>query len=334
MNNNRQLFWIPLVTGVTAASLLILSFLAAYTETLMLDISAHIYALLRSFCHQMPSHCLWYANSNYGVCSHCFGILSGVTFMSAGVLYRNRSFDAKGSVSVVIMILSMLPLAADVWIDVHNRRMNPHPVRLAAGFSAGSGFSYFFYFILFKIKQFIQNKGGRKMTKRIVGVMIALLAILPPNITLPLAYAQSAVSLKRGTPVALRVTQMVTSETSHIGDMVHLEVLRDVTIDGKVVIEAGTPAEGEVVSASDRGFIGEPGRVGIAVNTTKAIDGQTVYLRSTLHREGQDKQTLSLVLGIIICFLFLFLKGKEAEISSGSEVKAYVDNDLSVAPKS
>ena len=101
---------------------------------------------------------------------------------------------------------------------------------------------------------------------------------------------------------------MVSSETSHLGDLVHLEVVRDVVVDGKVVIEVGTPAEGEIVAASDRGFIGEPGRVGIGVRSTTTVDGQSVYLRSTLHREGKDKQTLSLVLGLVLCFLFLFMK--------------------------
>jgi len=55
-----------------------------------------------------------------------------------------------------------------------------------------------------------------------------------------------------------------------------------------------------------------------------------VYLRSTLHREGKDQQMLSLILGLVICFLFLFMKGKEATISPGMELKAYVDNDISV----
>ncbi|OGX03456.1 MAG: hypothetical protein A3G87_05720 [Omnitrophica bacterium RIFCSPLOWO2_12_FULL_50_11] len=166
-------------------------------------------------------------------------------------------------------------------------------------------------------------------------LLLVVLSIFPPQVMVPIGQAveAGAVQLKRGTPVSLRLTQMVSSETSHLGDIVHMEVLRDVVVDGKVVIDAGTPVQGEVIAASDRGFIGEAGRVGISVKSTSTVDGRTVYLRSTLHREGEEKQTLSLVLGLVLCFLFLFMKGGEAEIMAGSEVKAYIDDDAAVAVK-
>ncbi|HTL47623.1 MAG TPA: DUF2085 domain-containing protein [Verrucomicrobiae bacterium] len=330
----ERLLWIPLLIATVSISVLALSFFAAYTEAQMLDVSSNIYALLRTFCHQMPSHCLWYHNSNYGVCSHCFGIIGGFAAISLWTLLKKDAFDLKVMVVVPAVFVSFVPLLLDVFVEAVNQEINPHAVRILSGFAAGGGSLYGVYFTILKIKLFITKKAeGVRMTKKVIGMAIAMLMVVPANITMPLAYAQTGIQLKRGTPVAMRVTQMVSSETSHIGDLVHLEVLRDVTEDGKVMIAAGTPAEGEVVAASDRGFIGEPGRVGISVTSTTATDGQTVYLRSTLHREGQDKQTLSLVLGILLCFLFLFMKGKEAEIMSGSEVKAYVDNELNVIPK-
>ena len=90
-------------------------------------------------------------------------------------------------------------------------------------------------------------------------LLLVVLSIFPPQVMVPIGQAveAGAVQLKRGTPVSLRLTQMVSSETSHLGDIVHMEVLRDVVVDGKVVIDAGTPVQGEVIAASDRGFIGE-----------------------------------------------------------------------------
>lgn len=169
------------------------------------------------------------------------------------------------------------------------------------------------------------------MKKTALIVLLVTLSVFPPSVLLPVSQAQEAqIQVTRGTPVALRVTQLVSSETSHLGDVVHMEVVRDVIVNNAVVIKAGTPADGEVIVAENKGFIGEAGKIGITVKETTAIDGQTIYLRSSLHREGEDKQMLSLILGLVLCFLFLFMKGKESEVFAGSEVKAYVDNDIAV----
>ena len=141
-----------LVTFICIA-LLTLSFLAPLTETMMLSISTSIYAILRSFCHQVPSHCLWYANSNFGVCSHCFGVLAGVAsaawFFSA-VRQPSKYFDLKISHAVCFFIISFLPLTIDVLVDSYRHMMNPHFVRIFAGFIAGVGGIFFICVSLFK----------------------------------------------------------------------------------------------------------------------------------------------------------------------------------------
>jgi len=104
----------------------------------------------------------------------------------------------------------------------------------------------------------------------------------------------------------------------------------DVTIDGVIAIKAGTPAEGEVAISEKPAWLGESGKLGITVRSTRAVDGQRVPLRANLTREGKEKQGLAVVLGVLLCFLFLFMKGENVQFVAGSEVKTYVETNLRI----
>jgi len=164
---------------------------------------------------------------------------------------------------------------------------------------------------------------------RFLSFLLIFSFVFPAHLAPP-AYA-AQVALPEGTPVVLRLTETVAPNTHHVGDVVHMEVAMDVTVDGAIAIKAGTPAEGEVVVAQKAAWLGEAGKLGITLRSTKSVDGQRVSLRSNLTREGKDKQGIAIVLGLLLCFLFLFLKGDDVQFTAGSEVKAYVESNLKVS---
>lgn len=164
---------------------------------------------------------------------------------------------------------------------------------------------------------------------RFLSFLIIFSLVFPPHLAPP-AYA-AQVALPEATPVVLRLTETVAPTTHHVGDVVHLEVAMDVTVDGATVIKAGTPAEGEVVISEKAAWLGEAGKLGITLRSTKAVDGQRIPLRANLTREGKEKQGLAVVLGILLCFLFLFMKGETVQFTAGSEVKGYVESGLKVS---
>jgi len=43
-----------------------------------------------------------------------------------------------------------------------------------------------------------------------------------------------------------------------------------------------------------------------------------------VYQEGEDRQTLSIVLGIAVCILFLTMKGKEAQVAPGYQINTMV----------
>jgi hypothetical protein len=158
--------------------------------------------------------------------------------------------------------------------------------------------------------------------------------LIPPFFALTIPAQSLAnpdmVKLAEGTPVILRLTEEVSSATKNANETVNLEVARDVVVDGKVVIKSGTPAIATVTMAEKRGVLGKAGKIQISVESTKAIDGQKVMLRSTVTQSGKDESTTAVVGTVICCVLFLLMKGKDAVLPIGSEVKAYTETAMTI----
>jgi len=139
------------------------------------------------------------------------------------------------------------------------------------------------------------------------------------------------VTLPAGTRVELETVHTINSQIQ-VGESVDFKVRADVTIDGKVLIKAGSIAKGNVMSISKPKGLGKEGKVEIQVKNVVAADGKIVPLSaSSISREGEDKATLSILLGLFICILFLFMKGKDGVIPAGTATDAVVASNMKIA---
>jgi len=143
-------------------------------------------------------------------------------------------------------------------------------------------------------------------------------------------FASETVILKDGTPVMLRLTEEVSTKTKNLNDTIRFEVSKDVTVNGKIVIKAGTPADGTVSVCQKPDILGQEGTISFTVNSTKAVDGQWVYVRSNLSRSGENKMLISAGAAYACCPIFGLIKGSGASFPVGSEIKAYSENDVTV----
>jgi hypothetical protein len=98
------------------------------------------------------------------------------------------------------------------------------------------------------------------------------------------------VTLRSGTPVPVKLDEVVSSESATGGQIARLTVTRSVSADGKVVIKAGSKLAGEV-----------EGGVILIIRQATAVDGTRIPLR-----------------------------GGSTMIPVGTETKAYVDYDTTV----
>ncbi len=139
------------------------------------------------------------------------------------------------------------------------------------------------------------------------------------------------VILNAGTPIPVETMSMIRSDQVIPGQIVDLRVKYDVKVDDKVVIAAGSIAKGQVMRAQKAKGLGKEGFVEIQIKSVPSVDQQEVFLTGgNLYQEGEDKQTLSIVLGIAVCVLFLTMKGKNAEVPAGYEFNAHVATNMNI----
>ena len=99
--------------------------------------------------------------------------------------------------------------------------------------------------------------------------------------------SEQLVMLKAGTIVSLQLNDQISSEEVEIGNAVEFTVRSNVTVNGKVLIAAGSIAEGWVkdVQKSCDGCHKKDqcAKLVLTVENVQAVDGQRVNLRSIPH---------------------------------------------------
>jgi hypothetical protein len=111
-----------------------------------------------------------------------------------------------------------------------------------------------------------------------------------------------------------------------LGQFVRSSVWHDVVVDGRILIEAGTPVIAKVDYVKRRQIAGIKGQMKIGAYETESIDGQTIQLSGGYHKEGKSRMALSITLGVLF-ILPILIPGKAAELPAGTVFDAYVDRN-------
>jgi hypothetical protein len=143
--------------------------------------------------------------------------------------------------------------------------------------------------------------------------------------------AAGEIIIPAGTRIELETVQSISSELIQPGEPVDFKVRADVSINGVVVVKAGTLAKGVVITSDHAKGIGKEGNVEIQVKNVQAVDGSFLPLSSnSIARKGENNAVLSIVLGVLVCLLFLLIKGKNGVIPAGTSVDAIVASNSKV----
>ncbi len=161
-----------------------------------------------------------------------------------------------------------------------------------------------------------------------VGLILATI-----NLSFINATSKDTVTLVAGTSIALETLSTINTNQASAGQIVDFKVRQDISVDGKVVIKAGTIAKGQILRANKPKEIGKEGFLEIQIKSVTAVDGQEILLTGgNVNSSGDSKQTLSIVLGVVVCILFLLMKGKDAEVPAGYTTVANtaVNTDIAI----
>ncbi|MEJ7926375.1 hypothetical protein WG908_06330 [Sphingobium sp. AN641] len=138
--------------------------------------------------------------------------------------------------------------------------------------------------------------------------------------------------LRSGTQISLRTSEPLTTEGKklRIGQRIQLETAEAVSLNGQVVIPAGSPAIGEVTDVRNKGMWGKSGRINARVLSVRA---NGVQIRLT--GQFDDKGTTGTA-GVVAAIAFIPIAGfvttgTSAKIPLGSPVTGFLDEDITVA---
>jgi hypothetical protein len=125
--------------------------------------------------------------------------------------------------------------------------------------------------------------------------------------------------LRNGTPIRMRLGKTISSGTAHVGDVVELEVVEEVLVDGLTVIPQGAVASGVVKEAEPKKRMGHGGKLGFSIDFVRLKDNEKAPVRSYHESTGSSSSAgAALPLGT----------GKEVVFTQGSEFTAHVDGDM------
>lgn len=125
--------------------------------------------------------------------------------------------------------------------------------------------------------------------------------------------------LPSSTPMHLKFSKTISSETAHVGDVVDLVVAEDVVFDGLCVIPSGASAEGVVTEAEPRKRGRKDGKLSLNVKSVHLADNEKAPARSFEVSAGSNSAGGSIL---------PLTRGKEAVFTQGTEITAYVDGSV------
>lgn len=143
----------------------------------------------------------------------------------------------------------------------------------------------------------------------------------PASATAALAARSGSFMLPAGTGVLVTIEEKLTSKKAEKDQKIKASVAQDVVLDDAVLIKKGTPVVARIGEVDAASLGGSGGSIKIEVESTTAVDGQTVPLNyESQTKEGKDTR------GISVTGMFtgwgLLSKGKNVEIGAGTTVEA------------
>ncbi len=133
------------------------------------------------------------------------------------------------------------------------------------------------------------------------------------------------VTIPANTMVYVETDQPVSGKKKHtqVGQVVRASIWRDVQVNGKVVIDAGTPVLVRVDTLKGAKIAGIKGKMTLGAYDTIGVDRTTIDLGGGYYKEGKGRIALTATLAGIVFLPLIFMKGKSANLPRGTVFDAY-----------
>lgn len=139
--------------------------------------------------------------------------------------------------------------------------------------------------------------------------------------------------LRAGSPVPVVLSEPLTTKGKglKVGQRVRLEVAQDVMVNGRLVIPARSPVEGVLTEVRNKGMWGKSGGIKLKISSVN-INGANIRLTGDMDDRGETGTAG--VVGAVVAFPLagFFVTGTSAEMPLGMPGRAFLDQDIALAP--
>jgi len=168
-------------------------------------------------------------------------------------------------------------------------------------------------------------------TSRVWALALTALFVVEAKASEPIGPTEenSELVIPAGTEIPLIVEKAISSKVYSKGDLFYLKTTKDLKIDGRTAILAGTKVVAELTRAEKKGAFGKSGKLEAKL-LYAALDNQTIRLQGVVAARGKGGTTETVLAAMAIGTLAFFVTGRSAEIPAGTELSGYLSSDARI----
>ena len=146
------------------------------------------------------------------------------------------------------------------------------------------------------------------------------------------AMAATRITVPDGTAIPFHVLSTVNTQDNHVGDVVPVQTVGDVIVDGWIVVPDASKGECQISKVEQSGGHGHPGSIELSCSYVVSADRGRLKLQSAaITQEGERKRGVATVAGIFTYGLASnAVHGNEASINTSRTLTAHVDGTVHV----
>ena len=139
--------------------------------------------------------------------------------------------------------------------------------------------------------------------------------------------------LRAGAPVPVVLSQALTTKGKalKVGQRINLEVAQDILLNGRVAIPARSPVEGVLTQVRNKGMWGKSGAIFLEIKSV-SINGVPVRLKGDMNSRGETGTAGVVGAVVALPIAGFFVTGTSAEMPLGMPGRAFLDQDITLAP--
>ena len=139
--------------------------------------------------------------------------------------------------------------------------------------------------------------------------------------------------LRSGTAVPVVLVEPLTTKGKglKVGQRVRLEVAQDINLNGQTVIPSRSPVEGVLTEVRNKGMWGKSGAIRLHIESVN-VNGTVVRLTGDMDTRGETGTAGVVGAIVVLPIAGFFVTGTSAEMSLNAPGRAFLDQDITLAP--